>query len=281
MRKGDIKSFDNNWNNRNETYYNHWTAKEPINQTQFAFFNHWITFKSIINESKIFNGGKKVLEVGAGRGSASAFFSNNGYQTTLLDSSDKVLNVAKTIFKKNNLHADFIVGNALSLPFNDESFDIVFSIGLLEHFDEVLKPISEQIRVLNKGGIWFGYIVPEMENNVQKDFGWVNEILKTFKNNIIDEIPKESVYRTSYKSSHYKKILQNLNLKNINGSGIYPVPMISNSIDFPFTLMNENAERVLVKKFKEILSERLEKGILNPWLCEEDYGNAILVWGIK
>lgn len=281
MKKGDIKSFDNNWNNRNETYYNHWTAKEPINQTQFAFYNHWITFKSIINESKIFNGGEKVLEVGAGRGSASAFFSNNGYQTTLLDSSDKVLNVAKTIFKKNNLHADFVVGNALSLPFNNESFDIVFSIGLLEHFDEVLKPISEQIRVLNKGGIWFGYIVPKMENNVQKEFGWFNEILKTFKNDMIDEVPKESVYRTSYKSYYYKKILENLNIKNINASGIYSVPMISNSIDFPFTLMNEKAERVLVEKFKEIFSQRLEKGILNPWLCEEDYGNAILVWGIK
>ena len=281
MKRGDIKSFNNNWNNRNETYYNHWTAKEPINQTQFAFYNHWITFKSIINESKIFNGGKKVLEVGAGRGSASAFFSNNGYQTTLLDTSDKVLNVAKKIFKNNGLHADFIVGNALSLPFNDESFDIVFSIGLLEHFDEVLKPISEQIRVLNKGGIWFGYIVPEMENNVQKEFGWINQILKTFKNDIIEEIPKESVYRTSYNLNYYKKILQSLNIKNINGSGIYPVPMISNSIDFPFTLMNEKAERVLVKKFKEVLSQRLEKGILNPWLCEEDYGNAILLWGIK
>ena len=185
------------------------------------------------------------------------------------------------LFLKNNLDADYVVGNALALPFNNESFDIVFSIGLLEHFDEVLKPISEQIRVLNKGGIWFGYIVPEMENIVQKEFIWVNNILKTFQNDKIYEVPKESVYRTSYKSKYYKEILENLNVKNINASGIYSVPMISHSIDFPFTLMNEKAEKVLVEKFKEIFSQRLEKGIRNPWLCEEDYGNAILIWGIK
>ena len=45
----------------------------------------------------------------------------------------------------------------------------------------LLKPISEQIRVLNKGGIWFGYIVPEMENIVPKVY-LVNNILKTFQN---------------------------------------------------------------------------------------------------
>lgn len=281
MKNGDVVSFDKNWKNREETYYNHWTSGDPINQIQFAFYNHWITFKSIIEESKIFNGGKKVLEVGAGRGSASAFFSENGYQTTLLDSSDEILKVAKTIFQKNNLNANYVSGNALSLPFKDESFDIVFSIGLLEHFDDVLKPISEQIRVLTKGGIWFGYIVPEMKNNVQKEFIWINDILKTFQSTEKREVPKETVYRTSYSSQHYKEILEKLNVQNISISGIYSVPMISHSIDFPFSLMNKKAEEVLVNKFKEIFRQRREKGILNPWLCEEDYGNALLVWGTK
>ena len=125
--------------------------KKPQNQIQFAFYNHWITFKSIIENMKLFNGGRKVLEVGAGRGSLSAYFSQNGYQTTLLDSSKEILKIAKSIFE-NSLKAKYVPGNALQLPFDEGNFDIVFSIGLLEHFDDINKPISEQIRVLSNGG---------------------------------------------------------------------------------------------------------------------------------
>lgn len=280
MKKGDVESFDNNWKNREETHYNHWTPGEPKNQIQFAFYNHWKAFNSIIN-SYDFKIGNKVLEVGAGRGSLSAFFSQNGYETTLLDSSKEILKIAKTIFTKNTLKAEYVFGNALSMPFKDEQFDIVFSIGLLEHFDDVLEPISEQIRVLKKGGIWFGYIVPDMINNVQNEFNWVNQILKTFKIDKMDSTAKEEVYRTTYKSSHYITILKELNLKNIKASGIYSVPMISHSIDFPFSLMNQDAEKALVNQFNLIFDKRLKDGISNPWLCSEDYGNAILVWGTK
>ena len=86
--------------NRKETFYNHWTSEKPQNQIQFAFYNHWITFKSIIENMKLFNGGRKVLEVGAGRGSLSAYFSQNGYQTTLLDSSKQILKLPNQSLKK-------------------------------------------------------------------------------------------------------------------------------------------------------------------------------------
>ncbi len=280
-KEGDLSSFDRNWKNRKESLYNHWSTGTPKNQIQFAFYNHWHTFKSIINNSRLFNEGNNVLEVGAGRGSLSAFFSANGYNTTLLDSSEKILETAKEIFDQNSLNAEYVLGNALSLPFNDKSFDIVFSVGLLEHFDDILKPISEQIRVLTNGGIWIGYIVPEMENNVQKEYKWVNEILKTYHKETNKEVPKEIVYRTSFNSSHYVRVLKELNLRSINFSGIYSVPMISHSIDFPFSLLNSQAEKILVGRFREIFKQRIKEGNENPWLCKEDYGNALLVWGIK
>ena len=280
-KEGDLSTFDKNWKNRKESMYNHWSSGAPKNQIQFAFYNHWQTFKSIMNNSRLFNKGNKVLEVGAGRGSLSAYFSENGYHSTLLDSSEKILQTAKEIFDQNKLNAEYVLGNALSLPFKDETFDIVFSIGLLEHFDNIFDPISEQIRVLTKGGIWIGYIVPEMKNNVQKEYKWVNEILKTYHKDSHDEVPKEIVYRTSFGSGNYVKVLKELNLRGINFSGIYSVPMISHSIDFPFSLMSSQAEKMLVSRFNEIFKQRKKEGYENPWLCEEDYGNALLVWGVK
>ena len=37
--------------------------------------------------------------------------------------------------------------------------------------------MEEQFRVLRKGGVWFGYIVPKYTDNIQKDYNWINDIL--------------------------------------------------------------------------------------------------------
>ena len=64
---------------------------------------------------------------------------------------------------------------------------------------------------------------------------------------------------------------------NIKSSGIYPVPMISISKSFPFTLMDKNIEKVIVNHFEKLLYEDFN----NSWLCNEKKGQAILVWGTK
>ena len=45
-----------------------------------------------------------------------------------------------------------IIGDARSLPFKDNSFDFVYSLGVVEHFPQTLKAIQEQARVVKKGG---------------------------------------------------------------------------------------------------------------------------------
>jgi len=50
-----------------------------------------------------------------------------------------------------------------------------------------------------------------------------------------------------------------LGLKNIKSSGVYPVPMISHSTDFPFSLMPNKSEKVLVKYCNEILKKNAQK----------------------
>ena len=74
--------------------------------------------------------------------------------------------------------ANFLVGDAYDLQLEDNSFDLVFSIGVFEHFEDIATPIKEQIRILDKGGLFIAYIVPEYKDNIQKDFYWINEILK-------------------------------------------------------------------------------------------------------
>jgi len=281
-KQGDSASFDINWKNREESLYTHWTRKEIKNQIQLAFRNHWTLFSELMQNEKNYNGGKRVLEIGCGRGSLSCYFSDAGFDCTLVDLSEIFLEVAKNIFKKNNLKANFSVGDANNLDIEDNSFDIIYSIGLLEHFEDIEKPLSEQIRVLDKGGIWFGYIVPKYTDNVQKEYEWINDLLKGYHQQSQQlQVHKEVVFRSDFGSKRYVPILEKLGLKNIQVSGVYPLPMISHSIDFPFSLMPKESELALVKYFEKMMEENRARTKKHPWLCKEGYGNAFLIWGIK
>ena len=281
-RKGDSSSFDTNWKHRDESSYTHWKKGKLENQVQLAFRNHWTLFSELIKKESKYNGGKRVLEVGCGRGSLSCYFSDAGYDCTLLDSSKTVLEVAKNIFKKNNLKGNFIVGDANDIKLPSRTFDIIFSIGLLEHFENIENPLREQIRLLDKGGVWFGYIVPEYNNNIQVEYEWINDILKGYQNKKDDySIKKEDIYRSDYGSERYIPVLDKLGLGKIQSSGVYSLPMISHSKDFPFSLMPKESELVLTEYFEKKLEEKRTLTGTHPWLCDEGYGNAFLIWGVK
>lgn len=282
MRKtGDGESFDRNWQGRTESHYTHWTRNEPANQIQLAFRNHWQVFQQLL-ESPRFNGGKRCLEVGCGRGSLSAYFSDAGYQCTLLDLSPAVIEIARQIFDVNKLAAEFRAGDANQLPFATESFDLVFSIGLLEHMSDPATTIREQVRVLTAGGAFLGYVVPERPENVQKEYQWINQILKGYAAHERQEVmEKSAVFRTDSGSELYLPILWECGLQEIGAAGMYPLPMISHSIDFPFTLMPPASERALVGHFQKILDRRRQETGHHPWLCDESFGQAFLIWGFK
>lgn len=281
MKKGEVLSFQGNWKARGESYYVHWTRSEPVNQVQLAFRNHWNLLCELIEDS-CFNKGDRVLEVGCGRGSLSCYFSDAGYKCTLLDISAEVIEKAKDIFQKYELKAEFQVGDAERFSFEDRSFDVVFSIGLLEHFDNWESLIREQIRVLDDGGLLFCYVVPDYSDNIQKDYAWINEILKGYVKKAEGQSQEKfPVWRSTASSVSGLLLLKKYGLSNVHTSGVYPLPMISHSIEFPFTLMPEESEKALVRHFTKMLEENGRKTGKHPWLCEEGYGQAFVMWGYK
>ena len=280
--EGDPHAFDLNWKSRSESHYTHWTRGAVQNQIQLAFRNHWTLFNEILDQCSSYNGGKRVLEIGCGRGSLSCYFSDAGYDCSLLDLSVAVIDVAKNIFKREGLKANFLVGDANDIHLPNKSFDIIFSIGLLEHFENIEKPLSEQIRLLDDGGVWFGYIVPKYVKNIQQEYDWINDLLRGYhEHQTKKNISKEEVYRSDFGSERYLPVLEKLGLKNLNASGVYPLPMISHSIEFPFSLMPVKSELSFVKFLEKMLEVNRLKNGKHPWLCDEGFGNAFLIWGVK
>lgn len=93
--------------------------------------------------------GRKVLEVGAGTGRDADKIASQDAITYALDYSEKSL----TLMSRSVRHDVRIVcGDAFDLPFLDESLDVVFHQGLLEHFRNPGDMLDDHVRVLKRGG---------------------------------------------------------------------------------------------------------------------------------
>jgi ubiquinone/menaquinone biosynthesis C-methylase UbiE len=108
--------------------------------------------------------GNKLLECGCGTATLSRYMAKHGYDCTMLDNSEEAINLAKYGFSKMLLKGDFHVGDINHLNFDDNSFDIVYSGGVLDFFENIEKPISEMARVIKPGGIFSATIFSKTTN---------------------------------------------------------------------------------------------------------------------
>lgn len=69
----------------------------------------------------------------------------------LLDYSKESLRLVRSSAESTNVK--FVLADGRSSPFKDNTFDIVFHQGLLEHFPSPLDLLRENLRILKKGGL--------------------------------------------------------------------------------------------------------------------------------
>lgn len=96
---------------------------------------------------------KIVLDVGCGSGRFSEIISRWGGRVVALDYSEAVDEARKNLKTLGDKNGVFIQGDALNLPFSDNTFDAVFSIGVLQHTANPIKGLEEMCRVLKPGGL--------------------------------------------------------------------------------------------------------------------------------
>jgi ubiquinone/menaquinone biosynthesis C-methylase UbiE len=94
--------------------------------------------------------GRDVLEVGCGTGLLMERLRGRCVSLTGLDISPGMAARAR----KRGHHVT--VGSADSLPFEDESFDLVYSFKVLAHIEPIEKALAEISRVLRPGGHFVG-----------------------------------------------------------------------------------------------------------------------------
>jgi ubiquinone/menaquinone biosynthesis C-methylase UbiE len=103
----------------------------------FAQFNRWA--------------GKRVLELGCGAGSDLLRFAKAGARVTGVDLSPSSASLAKTRLHVYNCQGNVLIADAEQLPFKTDSFDLVYSWGVLHHTPDTEQAIKEVYRVAKSG----------------------------------------------------------------------------------------------------------------------------------
>jgi ubiquinone/menaquinone biosynthesis C-methylase UbiE len=97
-------------------------------------------------------GGLRVLEIGCGLGTDGARFAQAGADYTGIDLTEAAISLARRRFELFDLPGRFSTGDGENLEFEDESFDMVYSHGVLHHTPDTARAIREVHRVLRPDG---------------------------------------------------------------------------------------------------------------------------------
>ena len=114
------------------------------------YINNIWDHKSLLIE--VASSGQNILEVGTGTGNLSIFLSHLGYNVVSVDNDDGVLEIAQHNNANFKGGVTFNKADAFNLPFDDNSFDLCFSQGFVEHFadGDIRKLLREELRVSRK-----------------------------------------------------------------------------------------------------------------------------------
>jgi ubiquinone/menaquinone biosynthesis C-methylase UbiE len=96
--------------------------------------------------------GQSVLEIGTGNGADAVMFASNGANYTGVDLTEAALEATRKHFEVLGLTGTFQRENAEVLSFRDNTFDWIYSHGVLHHTPNPQKAIDEVWRVLKPNG---------------------------------------------------------------------------------------------------------------------------------
>jgi SAM-dependent methyltransferase len=97
-------------------------------------------------------GGRDVLEIGCGTGVHARLLAEAGARLTAVDLTPTAVELTRRRLELHGLQADVREADAEHLPFDDASFDFVWSWGVIHHSAHTGRVVGEIARVLRPGG---------------------------------------------------------------------------------------------------------------------------------
>ncbi len=141
--KNDLEQYNKQgatWWNDDSPFY----VLKSMNEPRFQFFDKFMLSWKDLN----------VLDIGCGGGFTCEVMAKKGATVSGIDRSDISIETAKAHAKESDLGIDYRCGVAENLPYEDDRFDVITCVDVLEHVENVDKVIAEVTRVLKPGGVF-------------------------------------------------------------------------------------------------------------------------------
>ena len=243
--KGSFQGWDEVWKGENQTIQvnPNFTRQKPKTIYQFwqkAYANDLL---NLIKSKKY----ETFCELGSGRGTTSMYLSDAGYHDiTMVDLSIHGFNVAKNSFEKNGMKEPvFVLADVEKTGIDSNSFDCIYNIGLLEHFEDPSKTLQEAYRLLKREGMIFMPIVPKLPfrmSIIPRLFFNPLSLLKQLVKLVIGYKNKDhsSIFRNSLKKNYYQETCKKIGYKNVTCISYNPYwkvnddGFLENHITLPF-----------------------------------------------
>ncbi|KLU61118.1 demethylrebeccamycin-D-glucose O-methyltransferase [Peptococcaceae bacterium CEB3] len=127
--------------------------------------------------------GLKLLDIGCGTGRYSISLASMGLEVTGVDVSPAMLEKAQAKATEAGVSISFMGADALRLPFDDETFDLVLSVDSMEWVPDFRAALQEAFRVLKTGGrfvvgfigrdsAWWRFYTEEARRKPDTPFGY-------------------------------------------------------------------------------------------------------------
>lgn len=152
------------------SYADHITEKRAQSPFPLRRYAHDQQYRAILAHIQP---GMRVLDAGCGEGVLSFMMAEKGAEVIGVDLSGPNIEAAAARASQLNLqNVSFLVGDAESLPFSDNSFDLVVSSHVLEHVPDFDRGLKEVMRVTKRRAV---VAIPTALNGcsfVQLGRGW-------------------------------------------------------------------------------------------------------------
>jgi len=178
-------------------------------KTPDDYIKYKLKYKSTFIEKVIkYAKNGKVIETGCGTGLMAGYLQRKGLNVTALDLSQSVLNYAEKIAKESSVIAPckYEQGDILDLQYKEGTFDVSYSNGVLEHFndEEIVKTLKQQMNIAKY--VIFG--IPSTYFNMnEKMLGNERGLTLDEWKNLIYKADGKIVEQTSF---HYYKLYRRI-----------------------------------------------------------------------
>jgi len=175
----------------------------------------------------------KVLDWGTGKGQVTYLLKKFGIQNTIScdieeERHDSTFGQDHPIIDKSNIKVDPLK-HPWVLPYEDSSFDVVVSFGVLEHVPNDLESMKEINRVLKKGGLFFCFHLP-------RKIGWLHWLARNGGDDYHDRLYDKTVVKRLIEKSNFE-------LLDVWNRSIFP----KNRFDFKFNHVAERLDLFFVR----------------------------------